>query len=52
MFDSRAPVLATITARPFPFTEAIKKRRNVTLIEVRHDNRDQLVSELSDQFTC
>jgi nucleoside-triphosphatase len=51
MFDSRAPILATITARPFPFTEAIKKRRNVTLIEVRNDNRDQLVSELSDQFT-
>lgn len=52
IFDSRAPILATITARPFPFTEAIKKRRNVTLIVVRHDNRDQLVSELSDQFKC
>jgi nucleoside-triphosphatase len=49
-FDSRAPILATITARPFQFTEAIKKRRNVILIEVRRDNRDQLASELSDQF--
>ena len=43
-------MLATITARSFPFTEAIKKRADVTLIEVRADNREQLVSELSDQF--
>jgi nucleoside-triphosphatase len=48
--DSRAPVLGTITARPFPFTNAIKKRRDVTLIEVRGDNREQLVSELLDHF--
>ena len=50
--DSRAPVLGTIAARPFPFTNAIKKRRDVTLIEVRGDNREQLVSELSDHFTA
>ena len=50
-FDSRTPILATVTARPFQFTEAIKMRRDVILIEVRRDNRDQLVSELSDQFT-
>jgi nucleoside-triphosphatase len=43
-------VLATITARPFPFTNAIKKRPDVTLIEVRSNNREQLVSELSNQF--
>jgi nucleoside-triphosphatase len=49
--DSRAPLLGTITARPFHFTDAIKKRRDVTLIEVRGDNREQLVSELSDHFT-
>jgi nucleoside-triphosphatase len=51
-FDSDVPILATITVRPFPFTEAIKKRRNVTLIEVRRDNREQLVSELADHFTA
>ena len=51
-FNSRAPLLGTITARPFPFTDAIKKRRDVTLIEVRGDNREQLVSELSDHFTA
>jgi nucleoside-triphosphatase len=48
--DSGAPVLATITARSFPFTDAIKKRSDVTLIEVHPTNRDQLASELSDQF--
>jgi nucleoside-triphosphatase len=50
--NSRVPLLGTITARPFPFTDAIKKRRDVTLIEVRRDNREQLVSELSDHFTA
>jgi nucleoside-triphosphatase len=49
-FNSGAPVLATITAGSFPFTDAIKKRIDVTIIEVRPSNRDQLVSELSDQF--
>jgi nucleoside-triphosphatase len=49
-FNSGAPILATITARSFPFTDAIKKRDDVTMIEVRRNNRDQLVSELSDQF--
>jgi len=48
--DSGAPILGTITARPFPFTDAIKKRRDLALIEVRPDNREQLVSELSEQF--
>jgi nucleoside-triphosphatase len=43
-------VLGTITARSFPFTNAIKKRPDVTIIEVRPNNRDQLVSELSDQL--
>jgi nucleoside-triphosphatase len=49
--NSHAPLLGTITARPFPFTAAIKKRRDVTLIEVREANREQLVSELSEHFT-
>jgi nucleoside-triphosphatase len=49
-FDSGASILATITARSFAFTDAIKKRSDVTLIEMRPDNREQLVSELSDQF--
>jgi nucleoside-triphosphatase len=50
--DSGAPLLGTITARSFPFTDAIKKRHDVTLIEVRDDNRDQLVSEVLDHFAA
>jgi nucleoside-triphosphatase len=49
---SRAPLLGTITARQLPFTNAIKKRGDVTLIEVRGDNREQLVFELSEHFTA
>ena len=48
--DSGKPILGTITARSFPFTNAIKKRHDVTLIQVRSKNREQLVSELSGQF--
>jgi nucleoside-triphosphatase len=48
--DSNVPILATIVARSLPFTDAIKRRRDVTVIEVRQDNREQLVSELSDEF--
>lgn len=48
--DSGTPILATISARPLPFINTIKKRRDVTVIEVRGDNREQLLSELSDQF--
>jgi nucleoside-triphosphatase len=51
-FDSReaSGILATITARLFPFTDALKRRRDVTVIEVRANNRKQLVAELSDRF--
>jgi nucleoside-triphosphatase len=43
-------ILGTITARSFPFTNAIKKRHDITLIEVRPENCEQLVSELSGKF--
>jgi len=48
--DSGEPILGTITARSFPFTNAIKKRHDVTLIEVRPNNREQLALELPGQF--
>jgi nucleoside-triphosphatase len=48
--DSGASVLATIVARFLPFADAIKKRPDITVIEVCQDNREQLVSELLDQF--
>jgi nucleoside-triphosphatase len=50
IFEIGVPVLATITARPFPFTNALKKRSDVNVIEVRANNREQLVSKLSAQF--
>jgi nucleoside-triphosphatase len=43
-------ILGTITARSFPFTNAIKKRHDITLIEVHPKNREQLVSDLLGQF--
>jgi nucleoside-triphosphatase len=48
--DSQSPMLATIFARPLPFSDAIKKRADVTLVEVRPDNRERVFSELLDQF--
>jgi nucleoside-triphosphatase len=50
--DADARILATITARSFPFTDAIKERREVTVIKVQRDNREQLVSELAGHFTA
>jgi nucleoside-triphosphatase len=48
--DSEVPLLATIFARSLPFTDPIKSRPDVTLIEVRPDNRERLVAELSEKF--
>jgi len=48
--DSEVPVLATIFARSMLFTDAVKSRPDVTLIDVRPDNRERLVSELSDRI--
>ena len=50
VLDSEVSLLATIFARPLPFTNAIKRRSDATVIEVRPDNREKLVSELSEKF--
>ena len=50
--DADALILATITARSFRFTDAIKERRDVTVIKVQRENREQLVSELAGHFTA
>jgi len=49
-FEIGVPILATITARSFPFTDTLRKRLDVSVIEVRPNNREQLVSELLEQF--
>jgi nucleoside-triphosphatase len=48
--DSELPVLATIFLRSLPFTDTIKSRPDVVLIDVRPDNRERLVSQLSEKF--
>lgn len=48
--ESDLPLLATIFARPLPFTEKIKSRRDVMLIEIRPENRERLVRELAAKF--
>jgi len=48
--DSEVQVLATIFARSLPFADAIKSRPDVTLIEVCPDNRERLISQLSENF--
>ena len=52
LIDADARILATITARSFRFTDAIKERRDVTVIKVQRENREQLVSELAGHFTA
>jgi nucleoside-triphosphatase len=48
--DSNVAILATIVARPLPFTDAIKTRQDVTVMEVRPDNRERLLIELPHRF--
>ena len=48
--ESNVPLLATIFARPLPFTEKIKSRRDVTWMEIRPENRERLVRELATKF--
>jgi len=48
--DSKAPLLATVFARSLPFTDMIKSRDDVVVIEVRPDNRERLVSELAEKL--
>jgi nucleoside-triphosphatase len=48
--DSSVSVLGTIFARSLPFTDLIKRRPDVTIFEVRPDNRKKLVSQLADKF--
>ena len=49
-FESDVSILATIVARSLPFTDAIKKRSDVSLLEVHLSNRQELFSTLRDEF--
>ena len=50
--DSEVPVLATIYARSLPFTDAIKSRPDVSVLEVHMKNREELVTTLLDKFSA
>jgi nucleoside-triphosphatase len=49
-FDSGVSILGTVVARSLPFTDSIKKRSDVTVIELRPDNRKQLFAEMLGRF--
>lgn len=48
--DSDVPVLGTIVQRSRPFSDQIKTRADVTLIEVSYENRDELEAEIRAQI--
>jgi len=48
--DSPAAVLGTILSRPHPFADGIRRRRDVTILEVTPANRDRLPLELPRLF--
>ncbi|HEU5313857.1 MAG TPA: NTPase [Candidatus Udaeobacter sp.] len=49
-FESDVSILATIVARSLPFTDTIKKRPDVSLFEVRPDNRQRLLENILGRF--
>jgi nucleoside-triphosphatase THEP1 len=44
--QSDATVLGTVAQRSIPFTDQIKSMPGVTLIEVRRDNQEDLLSHI------
>lgn len=48
--DSPMPLLATIVQRSMPFTDALKRRTEVTLIEVTPANREALPKRILDRL--
>lgn len=45
-FESNLPLVATVPQKPLPFAEPLKKRIDVTLLEVTRFNRDRLPEEI------
>jgi nucleoside-triphosphatase len=51
VLESPVRVLGTIVRRSIPFTDSLKARSNVELINVQLDNREQLVQDLIARFS-
>lgn len=48
--DSPLPVLATIHVHPHPFTDAIKRRRDVRLLELKRTNREETERKIAEML--
>jgi nucleoside-triphosphatase THEP1 len=48
--ESSAPVLGTIVQRSIPFTDGVKARPEVTVVQVSRDNRGALVQNLATRL--
>jgi nucleoside-triphosphatase len=44
--NSSSPVLATITMSSLPLVENIKQRKDISILEIRRDNREKLFREI------
>ena len=44
--NSLSPVLATITRSSIPFVNDVKQRKDVTILEITRNNRDELLEKL------
>ena len=50
LFDRRASVVATVQTASHPFTDAIKRRRDVEVLHVTTANRDELPGQLAERL--
>jgi nucleoside-triphosphatase THEP1 len=50
VLDSESPVLATITIRRDPFTDAVRARRDVEILEIDPANRDRVGAEIAGRL--
>jgi nucleoside-triphosphatase len=46
LFESDSPIVATVHAHPHPFTDALKRRRDIEIERVTRANRDALPQRL------
>lgn len=50
VFDSNISILATIHQHKHPFTDGIKNRKYIGLIEITSENREKVFMELNERF--
>jgi nucleoside-triphosphatase len=50
LFDRRASVVATVQSASHPFTDALKRRRDVEVLRVTSANRDELPGQLAERL--